>query len=91
MSIFSVGDRVTVVGNTNDDRNNVGWCEEMDDMIGDIYVIKSVERSEYRDLYLYRLENDPHFYAYDEAWLSGVDNYDDSIANLDMLLAEYKM
>lgn len=79
MAKFSVGDRVILLGDTNDDANNVGWCSEMDDMIDKVYTIKQViDPGRFRGLVTYKLEGDPRHYQYDEEWLGGTEDYKES-------------
>jgi len=66
--LYSAGDEVMLVGNTNDDDNDVGWCPEMNNMIGDVFTIKRVDSKD--GVFMYTLEGDPYDYWYDEAWLS---------------------
>lgn len=69
--LFKVGEKVILLGDTNDDYNEVGWCDSMDDIIGDVMTVKSWETNG-SDNFMYKLEEDEDDYWYDEEWLSGV-------------------
>ena len=84
---FQIGDLVKFLGNTNDDRNGVGWIGgEMDKHIGGIYTISRVSS----EGHWYELDGVGDTYWYDEEWLMPVSILDDaSHERLDDFFSEF--
>lgn len=76
--LFKLGDRVVLVGDTNNDQNEVGWCVEMNDMIGETF---SISRYDIDGCCMYKLNGDDNDYWYDEAWLAPAKTLDEEITD----------
>lgn len=88
MARFSVGDEVVIVGNTNKDKHNIGWCTGMYDMIGRAYVVRDVYDIGTHGCYC-RLKGDEHRFAFDEDWLEAV-GYEKISAELESFILGFQ-
>ncbi len=66
--LFHAGDKVVVIGNVNDDENNIGWWDDMDDMVGEIFTIDIINEED-DGTFIYKLEEDEDRWWFDEDWL----------------------
>ena len=72
---FQRGDLVEFLGNTNKDRNNIGYVrDDMNKHIGRVYAISRVSP----DGLMYELSGTGDDYWYDEEWLMPVSDLDDT-------------
>lgn len=87
--VFKSGDIVVMFGNTNDDCNDVGYCDDdMNEMIHGVYTIdRSLEND---DGWMYKLREDPHDYWFDEEWLGLADAIESESKDIEDFFDEYK-
>lgn len=83
---FEVGDTVVLLGNTNDNRNHVGWMGSMDKLVGGEFIIV---RRKIENANMYKLDGDEYSWWYDEEWLAPA-RYDDiDTSELDQFFSEF--
>lgn len=84
---YKVGDKVVLIGNTNNDENKVGLPAYFDKKIGQTFTISRFQIREKRGrIYItYSFENDAGW-VYDEQWLAP---YEIDTSELDKYFSEY--
>lgn len=83
---FNVGDAVVLLGNTNDNRNHVGWMRSMDALVGGKFIIT---QRRIDSIALYKLDGDEHHWWYDEEWLAQALFDDIDTSELDRFFSEF--
>ena len=84
---YNVGDKVVLIGNTNNDENRVGIPAYFDEKIGQTFTISRFQIREKRGrIYIvYSFANDGGW-VYDEQWLAP---YEIDTSELDKYFSEY--
>lgn len=85
--LFHVGDEVVVIGNVNDDKNDIGWGDSMDDMVGEIFTIDIVDND--GETFMYKLKEDEYHWWFDEDWLRLYDVLEVDTHELDSFFGDF--
>lgn len=84
---YKIGDKVVLIGNTNNDKNRVGLPAYFDEKIGQTFTISGFKIREKlgRTYITFSFEND-NGWIYDEQWLAP---YEIDTSELDKYFSEY--